>query len=286
MKWKHGMMTSSSPVMRLLVAVAIMIGLSGPLGAQQAAAPPPAAGPAARAAVSLADGYVLGVGDVVEVAVLGREEFRSRVQVQTDGTIQLPYLKSVPATDLTVLQLRDNVRKLLLQGGYYTDPVVSVVVASYASRYVTVLGEVATPGLLAVDKAYHVSEVLAKVGGARASGDDRIILTRTTGEQLTLSVERVASGGPGEDPLVNPGDKIFIAQAPSFYIYGQVQSPGSYKVEREMSLRKALARGGGLTDRGSERKVKVFRDGKDIGRVDLAMPIKGGDTVVVGERFF
>ncbi|MFM9828587.1 MAG: SLBB domain-containing protein [Sphingomonas sp.] len=283
-------MTSFSSFARLLIVGAIAIFMSGALAAQQAPVAPPAASPAAspaqRAAVTLADGYVLGVGDVVEVAVLGREEFRSRIQVQTDGTIQLPYLKSVPAIDLTVLQLRDNVRKLLLQGGFYTDPVVNVAVVNYASRYVTVLGEVGTPGLLAVDKAYHVSEVLAKVGGARASGDDQIVLTRTTGEQVTLSVERVASGAPSEDPLVNPGDKMFIAVAPSFYIYGQVGAPGSYKVERDMSLRKALARGGGLTDRGSERKVKVFRDGKQVGKVDLSMLIKGGDTVVVGERFF
>lgn len=284
-------MTSFGSVLRALMAAALAFGIICPLAAQQAPAPGAAPAPASaaapvRPAVSLADGYVLGIGDVVEVSVLGRDEFRPRIQVQTDGTIQLPYLKSVPAVDLTVLQLRDNVRKLLQQGGFYTDPVVNVAVVNYASRYVTVLGEVGTPGLLAVDKAYRVSEVLAKVGGARATGDDQIILTRTSGEQLTLSVERVASGGPSEDPLVNPGDKLFIAAAPSFYIYGQVQSPGSYKVEREMSLRKALARGGGLTDRGSEKKVKVFRDGKDIGRVDLSMPIKGGDTVVVGERFF
>lgn len=236
--------------------------------------------------VSLEEGYILGPRDIIEVSVVGRAEYRARVQVQTDGTIQLPYIKTVQAAEKTVLQLRDTVRALLQQGGYYTDPAVSVMVAVYASRYVTVLGEVANPGLLSVEKAYHVSEILAKVGGARAAGADNIILTRTTGERMTLPIEMVASGGPADDPLVNPGDKVYIAAAPSFYIYGQVHASGSYKVEPGMSLRKALARGGGLTDRGSERKVKLFRDGRELDHLNLSMPIKGGDTIVVGERFF
>ena len=62
--------------------------------------------------------------------MLGREEFKPRVQVQVDGTIQLPYIKSIPAAGKTVLQLREEVRRKLQQGGYYTDPVVSVIVAS------------------------------------------------------------------------------------------------------------------------------------------------------------
>ncbi|MFA5988461.1 MAG: SLBB domain-containing protein [Sphingomonas sp.] len=282
------------PKRLMLVAAAVLFLACPAVQAQQAPtqaeAPPVAAAPAAsatpQAPVSLADGYVLGTGDVVEVAVLGRSEFQARVQVQTDGTIQLPYLHSVPATNLTVLQLRERVRKLLKDGGYYNDPVVAVAVATFASRYVTVLGEVGSPGLLPVDRAYRVSEVLARVGGVRATGDDMLIVRRATGEELKLAINAISSGGPQDDPYVSPGDKIFVAAAPSFYIYGQVAQPGSYRVEHDMTIRKALARGGGLTQRGSDRKVHVFRDGKDIGKVDLSAAVKGGDTIVIGERFF
>ncbi len=258
--------------------------------AQKAAPPAPAAAPAAKpdqpATLTLNDGYVLGTGDIVEVAVLGREEFHPRVQVQTDGTIQLPLLHSVKAADLTVLQLRDSVRDLLKTGGYYTDPVVSVVVATFASRYVTVLGEVAQPGLLPVDRAYRISEILARVGGARATGDDEVQLRRANGDEMKLQVSDIASGGPDKDPFVNPGDKIFIAAAQVFYIYGQVSSPGSFRIERGMTYRMALARGGGLTARGSEKRIKVFRGGQQIKKIDLSGKVQGGDTIVIGERFF
>jgi polysaccharide export outer membrane protein len=267
-----------------LLAVLALLGASASLSAQT---PAPAAAQAAAPApaVTLNEGYVIGVGDLVEIAVLGRDEFKPRVQVQVDGTVQLPYLHSVMASNLTVIQLRERVAKLLRDGGYYVDPVESVTVVSFASRYVTVLGEFAIPGLVPVDRAYRVSEILARAGGPRPSASDELVLRRTTGEELVLPIEMLSRGGPADDPLVQPGDKLFIGAAPNFYIYGQVNAPGAYRVERAMTLRMALARGGGLTERGSANRLSVFRNGKQV-RVTLDTVLQGGDTVVVGERFF
>lgn len=237
------------------------------------------------APVTLNAGYVLGPGDVIETAVLGRDDFKQRVQVQVDGTIQLPFLHSVKAADLTVIQLRDQITQMLRQGGFFIDPVVSVSVVSYASRYVTVLGEFATPGLIPVDRAYRVSEILARAGGAKTSAGDTLVLRRISGQQFVLPLATVSSGGPAEDPMVQPGDKLFIATAPNFYIYGQVTGPGAYKVERGMTVRMALARGGGLTERGSLGRVSIIRNGQKV-KAELDMPITGDDTIVVGERFF
>lgn len=278
------------PLAGLLIRfAALLAALAAPLAPAAAqVAPPiaaPATAPAPAAPVTLNDGYVIGVGDVVEIAVLGREEFRPRVQVQVDGTVQLPYLHSVMASNLTVIQLRDRVAKLLRDGGYYVDPVVSVTVASFASRYVTALGEFASPGLVPVDRAYRVSEILARVGGARPSAGDELVLRRTSGEEIVLQIDKLSRGGSEEDPLVQPGDKLFIAIAPNYYIYGQVNAPGAYRIERGMTLRMALARGGGLTERGSAGRLSVIRDGKQI-KMTLDSVLKGGDTVVVGERFF
>ncbi|WP_309141080.1 polysaccharide biosynthesis/export family protein [Novosphingobium sp. G106] len=247
----------------------------------------PAATPAAPAPAAAAtdDGYVLGAGDVVEVSVLGREEFHPRVQVQVDGTIQLPYLHSVKAANLTVIQFREQVNKLLRDGGFYTDPVVNVAVVSYASRYVTVLGEFGNPGLVPVDRVYRVSEILARAGGAKPSAADDILLRRADGKEFRLPVTDVARGGAAEDPYVQPGDKLFLAAAPIFYVYGQVGAPGAYKVERGMTIRMALARSGGLTQRGSAGKISVYRNGQKV-KATMDMPLTENDTIFVGERFF
>ncbi len=45
--------------------------------------------------------YVLGVGDVIETAAIGRTDFNARVQIGDDGAIALPFVGSVPAAGRT-----------------------------------------------------------------------------------------------------------------------------------------------------------------------------------------
>ncbi|QOV96227.1 MULTISPECIES: polysaccharide biosynthesis/export family protein [unclassified Novosphingobium] len=252
-------------------------------GSAVAQVAPPASG--STPASTLNQGYLLGPGDVIEVSVLGQAEFTTRQPVQADGTVTLQYIHAVKASGLSVLQFRDQVARLLKQGGFYNDPVVIVGVAQYASRYVTVLGEFGTPGILPVDRPYRVSEIIARAGGVRATAGDTVIVRRSNGDELSLSISAVASGGPLEDPYVSPDDKLFIATAANFYVSGQVGAPGVYKLEKNMTYRMALARAGGVTDRGSMGKVSVYRNGKKV-KVDLDAPVAADDSIFIGERFF
>ena len=241
--------------------------------------------PVANPDASLAEGYVLGSGDMLEISVLGREDYRARVQVQTDGTIELPLVGSVTAARKTALQLREDIRGRLKSGGYFANPVVNIAIVTYASRYVVVLGEVAAPGIVPIDRAYRVSEILARVGGTKESGADSLMITRQSGEEIKLNIREIAMGAGEKDPFVNAGDKIFVAAAPTFYVYGQVNAPGNYRIDAEMTLRKAIARSGGLTPMGSTKRAKVTRAGQEV-RVGLDDPIKDKDVIVVGQKFF
>lgn len=280
----------------LIVALSVTaMTLSGTAGAQTAGTAPvqppraaqgvPAA-PAAQESVSLVDGYVLGAGDIIEVSLLGREDFKPRVQVQSDGTIALPLIGSIRAADLTVLQLRDQIRAALVSGGYYSAPVLNISIVTYASRYITVLGQVANPGVVPIDRAYRLSEVIARAGGVRETGGDKITLTPAGGSPRELSLKAIATGRGEEDPIVNPGDKVYVAEAETFYIYGQVTAPGTYPIDPGMTLRKALARGGGLTPLGSERRTKLIRGQQEIGSAKLDTIVQPGDVIVVGQKFF
>lgn len=264
----------------LFLACAAM--LAGAPTMAQVSAPAPAPGTEAS---SLSAAYVLGAGDVIEVSVLGQPEFTARQPIQSDGTVTLQYIHAVKASGLSVLQFRDQVARLLKQGGFFNDPVVIVGVANYASRYVTVLGEFGTPGILPVDRPYRVSEIIARAGGVRATAGETVVVRRSTGEELALPIASVASGGPQDDPYVSPSDKLYIAPAANFYVSGQVGAPGVYKLERNMTYRMALARAGGVTDRGSMGKVSVYRNGKKV-KVDLDAPVAADDSIFIGERFF
>ena len=254
----------------------------------------PAALPAGTAATAIPSApvdssYPLGPGDVVEISLIGRAEFGSRVRLSADGTILLPMIGSVKAVDRTVSELADDVRQALIKGGFYSDPVVRAEVLGISSRYVTILGNVGSPGLFPLDRNYRLSEILAKVGGRSGSGADYLLLTRAAGGATErYYISKLAVGSSAQDPIVLNGDKIFIpsADAEVFYLSGQVNKPGTYPITEGLTIRTALAAGGGVTENGSENKIKVVRDGKTLKGVKLEDPVKVRDVITIGERLF
>ena len=261
--------------------------------AVQAAAPVGVAKPTATSTPMASGGdvstdktYILGPADVIEVSVLGRSEYTTRARISEDGTIQLQYLGVVNAATKTAAQLSDEVAAALEKGGYFAKPVVRVDVVSYASRYVTVLGNVVTPGLVPVDRAYHLSEIIARVGGIKEAGADYVVLRPQHGDERRITIATLATGAASDDPLVAPGDKIYSPPAEVFYVTGQVKLPGGFPIMPDMTVRMALSRAGGLTDSGSDKKVTITRKGQKIGHVDLDSKLQPGDVVLVGERLF
>src|SRR3569833_708649 len=122
--------------------------------------------------------YVLGSGDVVQVEVLGQADFGTpRVKIAPDGTIPLPVIGTIQAGGLTTQQLAAAVRNKLVAAQYYNNPTVNVDIATYASRYVIVLGDVAQPGLVPIDRPYRVSYILARVGGLKDNAADYVVLS-------------------------------------------------------------------------------------------------------------
>jgi polysaccharide export outer membrane protein len=86
------------------------------------------------------------------------------------------------------------------------------------------------------------------------------------------------------------GDTIFVERAPVFYIYGEVQRAGAYRLEPNMIVMQALALGGGLTLRATERGIGVHRRMPD-GRfrkleAKLTDPVQADDIVFVRESLF
>ena len=261
-----------------------------PMPQSQAPAPPAAASggqaPATQSATAADLGYILGAEDVVQVDVLGRSDFSAKSKVGTDGKIQLPLIGSFPAANRSVLQLREDVREALQNGGFFNKPIVDVVVVSYASRYVTVLGAVGSPGLIPVDRPYRLSEILARVGGVKDNGSDHIVLRTKDDVARNYAIKDLATGDVNLDPYVQPGDKIFAPTADMFYIKGQVKGPGGYGLIPHMTLLMAIARAGGITDLGSDSHIKIMRKNTTLSPKDLNIEVLPDDVIDVGEGWF
>src|SRR3546814_17245037 len=87
------------------------------------------------------------------------------------------------------------------------------------------------------------------------------MLRRQDGAEMKLNIAGLATGDNSQDPFVTAGDKIYVPDAESFFIYGQVNAHGVYPVRAGMSVRQAIARGGGLPELGPDNLVKIFRTG-------------------------
>lgn len=269
--------------MRMSLAFIVMsaaVIASAPASAQEGVATPrPAPSP-----LDQRPPYVLGQGDVIETAVIGRTDFNARVEIQEDGAVVLPFVGTVQAAGRTPLELRNHLRARLIEGNYLQDPIVTVAIANFASRYVTVLGQVNQPGVVPMDRAYRLSEIVARAGGVSASADT-IVLTRPDGSSQSLSLRAIAAAPVTQDPPVEPGDKVFVTPPATFYIYGEVNAPGAFPIERPMTVQMALARSGGLTALGSAKRVKLVRSGREQ-KVGLNEALRSDDVLIVGERFF
>lgn len=228
--------------------------------------------------------YILGPEDVIEIEIVGQPD-RLRARVYTDGTVQLNLLGKMIAQGKTPRQLGDEVAQALKAGGFYASPVINVEVVSYASRYVTVLGAVGSPSLVPINRQYRLSEIMARVGGVRVDAADYLVVRSETGTEARYMIDALSTGDLTKDPFVTPGDKIFAPVAEVFYISGQVNSPGPFPMKTGMTVRQAIARAGGLTASGSDKKVQVNRGGKKVKLAGDAT-IEPGDVLVVGERLF
>ena len=90
--------------------------------------------------------------------------------------------------------------------------------------------------------------------------------------------------------LLQGGDTIYVHRAPVFYIYGEAQRPGSYRIERGMTVMQALAQGGGPTARGSEKRLRLHRKQANGGiqqiEPQLTDPVLPNDVIYVKESIF
>ena len=104
-----------------------------------------------------------------------------------------------------------------------------------------------------------------------------------------VQLEREITAALKDGYLVNPSVNVSIKEYRPFFINGQVRSPGGYAYQPGLTLDKAIALAGGLTDRASSRKMFVIRaDSRDQDkkRIRLTAPIGPGDVIEINEGFF
>ena len=239
--------------------------------------------------------YQLGAGDNIRIVVFQNPDLTLETRVTENGTISYPLIGSLRVGGMTLPAAEQAIAKALKDGSFIQQPQVNIVVLVNRGNQVSVLGQVGRPGRYPLETFNtRLSEMIAIAGGLSPAGADVVILTGTRdGRPLRREVDIPAlflDDKLHSDLVVASGDVLYVHRMPVFYIYGEAQRPGSYRIERNMTVRQALVIGGGPSLRGTERRLRIYRLGAgakvEILSPALDDPVKPDDVLYVNESLF
>jgi polysaccharide export outer membrane protein len=239
--------------------------------------------------------YLLSPGDILKITVFKNPDLTVDARVSETGAIGYPLIGSVPLSGLTLPAAERKIAQMLRDGGFVLNPQVNILLTLAVGNQVAVLGQVNKPGRYPIEGAGgHLTGMLATAGGIAPNGGDVVIVTGTRGgkpfrreiDTLKMSL----SGTAADDIELVGGDTLFVNRAPQFYIYGQVQRPGGYRLDKGMTVMQALATGGGMTGKGTARGIVVHRRDAS-GKVkemsaNLDEDVQDQDVIYVKESVF
>jgi len=239
----------------------------------------------------------LGAGDQVKMEVFGRPEMDTVTYVSDDGTVRVPLAGAVRIGGLSPAEAAERVEAALRKGQFLVDPHVTFTVIQSRSQRVSVLGEVKSPGRYPIESNSTVLDLIAQAGGPTDKGADTIYILRPDGggtlQRLSVGLKSVTDpqqGMPAILQTLRSGDSIFVPAAQQFYITGAVRAPATYRLDSDMTLLQAIARAGGVTERGSASRVQIRRKGSTGDYAVVAGKpndkIQPDDVITVKERIF
>jgi polysaccharide export outer membrane protein len=241
--------------------------------------------------------YTIDAGDVLNVYVVDVAQFSRDYRVASDGSITLPLLSSpVAAEGLTLNQLSAVIADKLRTAELVSHPHVVVTVKSSAAHTVAVSGAVRNPVIYSVFTPTTLLDALSKAGGPAPDAGSTAIITRNdsalahelAGGENSLPAEGavrvdlqklLATGDPGLNVTIYPGDKITVQRAGVVYVVGAVHRPGGFPLGNssdKMTVLQAVALGEGLKSTALRKKAMIIRRGQQFheGRKQIPVNLK------------
>ena len=244
----------------------------------------------------LTEGYVIGPQDNLSIIVSDEAELTGKYRVDTDGTISMPYLSRVLLAGLSLADAQVKIATLLRTGQFIRNPQVRIEVDQFKARSVIVSGEVRTPGKLTLPgTTISLLEALALAGSPTVNASNEVIVIHPPkpGEQapepITINRRELELGRAGRDVTLQDGDIVNVPVAKRFYISGFVKNPGSYVLDTGTTVSQAIILAGGLSERGTDRRIRVSRvvSGRTVDMsVEPEDKVLPSDEIKIRARFF
>jgi polysaccharide export outer membrane protein len=206
----------------------------------------------------------LGSGDLIDVTVYNVPDLTTKTRVGTNGDVYLPLIDYVHVAGLTAEQAQNLIQKRLADGGFIKDPHVSVFVDQYSSDGVSVLGEVARPGIFPAVGEQRLFDLISAAGGLTEKAGHSITITHRgeSNQSESISLSRNLADNPANNVAIYPGDTIIVRKADVVYVVGDVGKPSGFLMDSgHLTVLQAIALAGGTTRTAKLGAARIIRKG-------------------------
>ena len=250
----------------------------------------------------------VGPNDLIAVSVYDAPELSRTIRIGTDGMIRLPMLKQlIKAEGLFPADLETAIAKALREEQILVDPFVTVTIAEYHSRPISVSGAVKMPLVFQAEGPVSLLEAIARAQGLSENAGQEVLVSRSQpgpdGTDVTLtrriSVRNLINDA---DPAVNikltGGEEIRVPEVAKIYVVGNITKPGAYPVQdgSDTTVLEMLALSEGLSQfasknafiyrreaNGSKNEIPVQLD-KILQRKSPDVPLIANDILYIPDN--
>jgi len=207
----------------------------------------------------------IGPGDLIDISIFGAQGFRQEVRVGNNGDISLPLIGVLHVAGLSPTESESFIGKKLIEGNFYKNPQVSVLVKEYATEGIYVLGEVQKPGLYPVLQARTLLQAISLAGGTTPKAARKVTITNPGRPDRHLLVNLTSTSEASQrNPEVLPGDTVMVGKAGVVYVVGDVHLPTGIIMESEnLTVLQAIALAQGTGPDAALDHAKLIRRGPD-----------------------
>jgi len=207
-------------------------------------------------------------GDLLSVNIYDAPELSSSYRVDAAGDVTIPLCGKVNLRRLTLAEAARRLEAALKDGQILLQPQVNVDVVQYAGQFVTVTGEVGSPGRIPLIAPTKLGEILAEAGGLTPTAGSRIKIRHAADESAPdeeVPYSRGQNSREAASILIRPGDSILVPRAGIVYVLGAVNRPGGYVMQEDgrLNVAEALALSGGTLLQANTGGLRVVRRNPD-----------------------
>jgi uncharacterized protein involved in exopolysaccharide biosynthesis/protein involved in polysaccharide export with SLBB domain len=227
----------------------------------------------------------IGPGDMLDISESHTPEFHSSVRVSDAGTVTLPMVAEVHIGGMNELAAAHAIEAALLDKGMLLHPLVSVLVLSYAGQDVSVLGEVAHPGVYPYTVHHRLLDLISAASGLGPNAGRLVNIYHASDPKTPHAVVLDPSGTDtvgDHNPVLSPGDTVQVSRAGLVYVVGDVIRPGGFAVDpvQGLTVVQALSLAWGPSMNASTGKAILIREqkgGRTLTTLNLRRMLHGQD---------